>query len=236
MKDKKALVVFSGGQDSTTCLFWAREHYGSACAVTFDYGQRHRREIESARRIASEFGFAHEIIDLGALFAGLSPLTDHSRAVDKYEPGQPLPGGLASTFVPGRNILFATIAANRAYVLDCDAIVLGVAQQDFGGYPDCRQDFIDKMEAALASGLDRHIKIETPLMHLSKKQTVELAVTLPNCMQALAYSTTCYEGHFPPCGTCHSCILRQKGFAEAGVNDPLLGNSKFSASEVTHNA
>ena len=217
-----ALVVFSGGQDSTTCLFWAKQRYERVFAVTFDYEQRHRLEIESAKRIAAMAGVQHEIIDIGPVFKGLSPLTDKKLTVDKFSGIESLPAeGTASTFVPGRNILFFTVAGNRAFVLDCDAIVVGVAQQDFGGYPDCREDFIKKLEAALDSGLGRKIAIEAPLMHMTKKETVELAQSLPGCIDALAYSTTCYEGQYPPCGKCHSCLLRLKGFEQAQVLDPL---------------
>ncbi|OPZ90607.1 MAG: 7-cyano-7-deazaguanine synthase [bacterium ADurb.Bin425] len=155
---------------------------------------------------------------------------DHFEVEDSKEPA--LPSGVATTFVPGRNILFFTIAANRAYVHNVDSIVVGVAQQDYGGYPDCRQDFISKLEAALVSGLDRRLEIVTPLMNMTKKETVELAQSLPGCLDALAYSTTCYEGHFPPCGKCHSCVLRAKGFAEAGVNDPLLERAAVAISKV----
>lgn len=231
-----ALVVFSGGQDSTTCLYWAKSQYERVHAVTFCYNQRHAIEIDSARKIAAMAGVSHEVIDLGAIFKGLSPLTDHSLPVDHFavedskEPA--LPSGVATTFVPGRNILFFTIAANRAYVHNVDSIVVGVAQQDYGGYPDCRQDFISKLEAALVSGLDRRLEIVTPLMNMTKKETVELAQSLPGCLDALAYSTTCYEGHFPPCGKCHSCVLRAKGFAEAGVNDPLLERAAVAISKV----
>lgn len=227
---KSALVVFSGGQDSTTCLYWALKNYDKVYAVTFDYAQRHRLEIESARRIASFAGVHHEIIDLGPVFQGLSPLTDKTLSVEKYAGVDALPDGVAQTFVPGRNILFFTVAANRAFVLDCDAIVVGVAQQDFGGYPDCRQDFIAKLETALESGLDRKISIEAPLMNMTKKETVDLAKTFPGCIEALAYSTTCYEGQYPPCGKCHSCLLRQKGFDQAQTQDPL--RTRFLADSV----
>ena len=218
----KALVVFSGGQDSTTCLYWAKQRFEQVFALTFDYGQRHRLELESARRIAEMAGVNQEVIELGKIFAGLSPLTDSSRAVETYASVEQLPEGIASTFVPGRNILFLTVAANRAYVLGCNRIVLGVAQQDYGGYPDCRLDFIEQMQGALASGLEFDLKIETPLMHLSKKETVDLAASLPGCLEALSYSTTCYNGVYPPCGSCNSCLLRARGFQQAGLVDPLL--------------
>lgn len=219
----KALVIFSGGQDSTTCLYWAKQRYDNVVALSFDYGQRHSIELESAAKISRLAGVDHEIINLGPVFAGLSPLTDKSQEVESFQSVDELPdSGIATTFVPGRNILFLTVAANRAYVIGADTMVIGVAQQDFGGYPDCREDFIQKMEAAINSGLEANLKIETPLMHLSKKETVELAATMDGCMEALAHSTTCYRGQIPPCGNCHSCILRQKGFAQASIADPLL--------------
>ena len=215
-------MIFSGGQDSTTCLFWARARYDKVLALTFDYNQRHRREIESARRIATMAGVGHELLNLGAVFAGLSPLTNEEESVDQYKSSADLPGGLEKTFVPGRNILFLCVAANRAYVLGCDHVIIGVSEEDFGGYPDCRLDFIKKMEAALAAGLDKQLNLVTPLITLNKRKIVELALSLPGCMEALSFSTTCYNGTMPPCGSCHSCLLRQKGFAEAGVDDPLL--------------
>jgi 7-cyano-7-deazaguanine synthase len=217
-----ALVVFSGGQDSTTCLYWAKQRFKDVFAVSFDYGQRHSIELESAKKIAALAGVQHEIIDLGPVFAGLSPLTDKRRAVETYDTVDAIPGGLADTFVPGRNILFFSVAANRAYVHDCNTLVVGVSQQDYGGYPDCRHDFIAKMTAALASGLDRPFKIEAPLMNRTKAESVELAAMLPGCLEAMAHSTTCYNGSYPPCRQCNSCLLRQKGFEEAGVPDPLL--------------
>jgi 7-cyano-7-deazaguanine synthase len=218
----KALVIFSGGQDSTTCLFWARARYEQLYSLTFDYNQRHRREIESAQRIAAMAGVANEVLHMGAIFAGLSPLTNDEETVAQYKSPADLPGGLEKTFVPGRNILFLCVAANRAYVLGCDDVIIGVSEEDFGGYPDCRLDFIKKMESALTAGLDKQLNLVTPLITLNKAKTVDLALSLPGCMEALSFSTTCYNGTMPPCGTCHSCLLREKGFAEAGVDDPLL--------------
>lgn len=218
----KALVIFSGGQDSTTCLYWAKQRFDDVFALTFDYGQRHRLELESAKKIAVLAVIKQEVIELGQIFKGLSPLTDLSRPVESYVNVDSLPSGIADTFVPGRNILFLTIAANRAYVLGCDSIVIGVAQQDYGGYPDCRQDFITKMQSAMASGLDSDLKILAPLMNMTKENTVTLAQSLPGCMEALAHSTTCYNGAVPPCGVCNSCLLRARGFAQAGLPDPLL--------------
>jgi len=218
----KALVIFSGGQDSTTCLFWAKHNYDYVQALTFDYKQRHSIEIESAKKIANIASVPHEVMDLGPIFQGLSPLTDLSRPVEQYESADTLPGGLEATFVPGRNILFLTVSANRAYIAGCDDIIIGVSQEDFGGYPDCREQFIGSMETALIAGLDKQIAIRTPLMHLNKMETVRLAKTFAGCMEALAYSTTCYNGAVPPCQSCHACLLRSRGFSMAGVTDPLL--------------
>jgi 7-cyano-7-deazaguanine synthase len=203
-------------------LFWAKRQYSHVEAITFKYNQRHAREIESARKIAALAQVPHEVIDLGPMFQGTSPLTNPDRQVHQYARAEELPGGLEDTFVPGRNILFLAVAANRAYVLNCEDLLIGVSEEDFGGYPDCRQTFIQSMEVALSTGLDRPIKIKAPLMHLNKKKTVELAISLPGCLEALSYSTTCYNGVFPPCGSCHACLLRGRGFQQAGIGDPLL--------------
>jgi 7-cyano-7-deazaguanine synthase len=203
-------------------LFWAKREYAQAHAVTFSYNQRHSIEIASAQKVAALASVPHEVLDLGPIFVGSSPLTDRSRAVELYESADKLPGGLEATFVPGRNILFLSAAANRAYVHGCDDIIIGVSQEDFGGYPDCREQFVVAMESALSLGLDRKLSIKAPLQHLNKKQTVELAQTLPGCLEALSYSTTCYNGSEPPCHKCHACLLRARGFAQAGVRDPLL--------------
>ena len=217
----KALVILSGGQDSTTCLFWAKQNFAQVYALTFDYGQRHRAELESAVTVAGIAHVPHEIIDLGPVFAGLSPLTNKDQTLDLYETASDLPGGLEKTFVPGRNILFLTVAANRAYVLGCNNLVIGVSQEDFGGYPDCREEFLEKMSASLSSGLDMRVSIYAPLMRMTKAQSVLLAKNMPGCFESLAHTTTCYAGTSPSCGHCHACLLRSRGFEEAGVEDPL---------------
>lgn len=225
----KALVVLSGGQDSTTCLYWAKQHFSEVHAVTFDYGQTHKRELEAAIRIAALAGVAsHEVVALGSPLKGTSPLVT-GMSPEQYESWQVLPGGLEKTFVPARNILFLTVAANRAYCLGCPVIVTGVAQEDYGGYPDCREEFIEAMEWALRYGLSLSVDepmggldILTPLMHMSKAETVALAVSLPGCMDALAFSHTAYGNEYPPVGRDHATLLRAKGFEQAGVADPLV--------------
>ena len=222
----KALVVLSGGQDSTTCLYWALRQYDEVVAVTFDYGQRHAIEIEAAREIAEHAGIEWELVRIPPL-GGDSPLTELAREVRQYESADALPGGIEDTFVPGRNIIFLALAANRAASLGCEIIVTGLSQEDFGGYPDCRRVFVDAMEKAVNLGLEgtaAKIVIETPLINMSKKETVLLAQEV-GAMEALALSHTCYNGERPPCGHCHACLLRLKGFEEAGVEDPLLSGS-----------
>lgn len=224
----KCLVVLSGGQDSTTCLFWAKQNFDEVHAVTFDYGQRHSREIDCAVDVANLAGVVtHEIIAVPDILKGTSPLVNKGEVVESYANATVLPGGLEKTFVPMRNALFLTIAANRAVCLGISNLVTGVCQEDFGGYPDCRRSFIDATEVYIKRALflepDRAIfHIITPLMDLTKKQSVDLAVALPDCMDAIAFTHTCYNGQYPPCGHCHACLLRSRGFEEAGIADPLL--------------
>lgn len=217
------MIVFSGGQDSTTSLYWAKEKFKGVHVVTFDYGQRHKIEIESAKKIAQLAGVrSHEIIDLTDIMRTTSPLVDFSREVGQYGSVDELPGGIEPTFIPCRNILFLTIAANRAVIKSIKDLVIGVSAIDYGGYPDCRPEFILSIEETLRHGLEMEINIHTPVISLSKKDTVLLASRMPGCLEALAYSHTCYEGKFPPCGKCHACFLRVKGFKEAGIGDPLI--------------
>ena len=224
----KALVVLSGGQDSTTCLFWAKDRFEEVRAVTFDYDQRHSIEIAAAQIIAAMAGVAsHEIITLGPILKGTSPLTNRDERLETYPDFESMDriigDRIEKTFVPMRNALFLTIAANRAVVHGCSVMVTGVCQQDNANYPDCRQSFIDAQARTINEALGvMGIKIETPLMNLSKAQSIKLAQTIPGCMEALAYSHTAYDGKYPPNGKDHASILRAQGFLEAGVPDPLV--------------
>jgi 7-cyano-7-deazaguanine synthase len=215
---EKALVCFSGGQDSTTCLFWARAHFQSLECVAFDYGQRHRIELEAAADIASLARVPLTVLPITALGAlGGNSLTDKTIDVD----ARVQEGELPNSFVPGRNLLFLTLAAALAYQKGIRDLVTGVCQTDFSGYPDCRRATIDSLEQTLRLGMDYEVRIHTPLMYLTKAQTVHLAGRLPGCMDAMARSHTCYYGQRPPCGLCPACVLRARGFEEAGVTDPL---------------
>lgn len=220
----EALVVLSGGQDSTTCLYWALREYGRDAveAVTFDYGQRHRIELDSAAKIASLAGVAQKVLPIDTFTAlGGDALTDDSVPV-KEELDEVT--GLPTTFVPGRNLIFLTFAAAFAYRRGIHHLVTGVAQTDYSGYPDCREKTIQSLQESIRLGMDYDISIHTPLMFKSKADTVRLAKEV-GALEALAWSHTCYRGQFPPCGTCPACRLRAKGFAEAGIEDPLIHRS-----------
>jgi 7-cyano-7-deazaguanine synthase len=203
-------------------------------ALTFDYGQRHVRETSQAALMTSclaERGYtvSHEFVSIPDVLRGTSPLVDRQRPVESYASAEVLPGGLEKTFVPMRNALFLVLAANRAVVLaegEMVEVIIGVSQEDYGGYPDCRESFIRQMQRTVEEALDDEnlpvVKFYAPLMHRSKKETVELAESLPLGRMLNALSHTCYKGESPPCGVCHACLLRAKGYAEAGVKDPIV--------------
>jgi 7-cyano-7-deazaguanine synthase len=219
MTSRAAVVVLSGGQDSTTCLYWAMQHFGTANVrtISFDYGQRHRIELESASAVAALAGVPHTVLPIDTFAA----LGGNALTAGDIPVGDMPEEGLPNTFVPGRNLIFITFAAAYACRYDIDDIVTGVAQTDYSGYPDCREETLRALERAVSLGMEREFTVHTPLMFLSKRETVELAVRL-GAMEAMALTHTCYEGRRPPCGTCPACRLRAKGFAEAGVRDPLL--------------
>lgn len=229
-----ALVVLSGGQDSTTAMYWARERYDKIHAVSFDYQQRHLRELVAARHVAMMAGVAsHEVVSLGPVLESTSPLVGAS-PLETYTDYKSMDATIGDrveiTFVPMRNLLFLTIAANRAMARDCEALVTGICQADNANYPDCRDDFAQAAVRAINLGLGGpYLRIDTPLMDLSKAESVRLAASLPGCLDALAYSHTCYAGAFPPCGECHACVLRAHGFAEAGIADPLTARGRAPA-------
>jgi len=215
---KDAVVVLSGGQDSTTCLFWAKQKFsGEIEAITFDYGQRHRIELESAARVASIANVPHKILPINTFNTlGGNALTGEIEVSSELDSES----GLPNTFVPGRNLIFLTFAAAYAYQRKISNLVTGVAQTDYSGYPDCREKTIQALEKAINLGMESEVNIHTPLMFKSKKETVELARDL-GALKAMGYTHTCYHGQQPPCGACPACILRAKGFEEAGIPDPL---------------
>jgi len=222
-KTPKALVVLSGGQDSTTCLYWALREFGAANveAVTFDYGQRHRVELDCARKIAQLAGVRQTVLPIDTFAAiGGNALTDDNIAPEEGARDD-ADTALPNTFVPGRNLVFLSFAAALAYTRGIEHVVTGVAQTDYSGYPDCRENTLKALELALRLGMDSRVTLHAPLMFMSKADTVRLAQDV-GAMDAMAWSHTCYNGEVPPCGRCASCELRAKGFAEAGVADPLV--------------
>ena len=208
MIKEKAIVVFSGGQDSTTCLFWAKERFEEVEAVTFDYGQRHHQEIECAKKIAEELGVKHHILDM-SLLNQLAPnaLTRQDIEVKDGEEGE-----LPSTFVPGRNLLFLSFAGVLASQVGAKHIVTGVCETDFSGYPDCRDIFVKSLNVSLNLSMDDTFVIDTPLMWLDKAQTWELADQLGALDYVREKTLTCYNGIIADgCGECPACKLRNKG-------------------------
>lgn len=205
-----AVVVFSGGQDSTTCLFWAKERYGEVVAVSFDYGQKHKLELECAKDICKKHGVEHHILDM-SLLNQLAPnsLTRVDIDVDKEAPKDSLP----NTFVDGRNLLFLTFAAVFAKQRDITNIVTGVSQSDFSGYPDCRDVFIKSLNVTLNLSMDYQFVIETPLMWIDKAETWKMADDL-NVLDIVKNETlTCYNGvKGNGCGECPACKLRKNGY------------------------
>lgn len=216
----KVLVVLSGGQDSTTCLYWAMDRFGAenVSSITFDYGQRHRIELACAAEIADFTGIPNVVLPIDTFAAlGGDALTVADIAVQSAVNEET---GLPNTFVPGRNLIFLTFAAAYAYQRKITHLVTGVAQTDYSGYPDCRAETMDSLQSAIRLGMESDIQIHTPLMFLSKKETVQLAQDL-GALPAMGLTHTCYNGERPPCGRCPACELRAKGFLEAGLVDPL---------------
>ncbi|MBB5323903.1 7-cyano-7-deazaguanine synthase [Anoxybacillus tepidamans] len=210
MKKEKAVVVFSGGQDSTTCLFWALKQFAEVEAVTFDYNQRHRLEIEVASSIAEELGIPHTVLDM-SLLNQLAPnaLTRSDIVIEHKE------GELPSTFVDGRNLLFLSFAAVLAKQKGARHLVTGVCETDFSGYPDCRDIFIKSLNVTLNLAMDYQFVIHTPLMWLNKAETWKLADELGALEFVRMKTLTCYNGVIADgCGECPACKLRKRGLEQ----------------------
>ena len=228
-----ALVLFSGGQDSTTCLAYALTRYARVETLAFDYGQRHRVELDARLAVRAALGqqfpqWRHRLgedhlLDLSVLGA----ISDTSLTRDTAF--QMEASGLPNTFVPGRNLMFLTLAAALAYRRGIDVIVTGVCETDYSGYPDCRDDTMKAMQVALSLGMERRVLIETPLMWIDKAATWELAQDLggqPLVDLIVEHTHTCYLGERSQrhawgygCGQCAACVLRAKGYA--GFSDKL---------------
>ena len=206
MKRQSALVVFSGGQDSTTCLFWAMKHYEYVETVTFSYGQRHSQELEVAKEIAAEQGVKHHILDMSLLGQITENALTSDIAIETKD------GEVPNTFVDGRNHLFLSFAAVLAKQRKIRDIVTGVCQTDFSGYPDCRDFFVKSLNVTLNLAMDYEFVIQTPLMWLDKAETWELADQLGKFDYVRQKTLTCYNGiRGTGCRQCPACHLRQAG-------------------------
>ena len=206
---RRALVVLSGGQDSTTCLFWALQRFDEVYALSFTYGQKHTHEVDIAAEICAEQQVPYEVMDvplLGQL--GSNSLTDTTLEMDTDKPA----GGPPNTFVPGRNLFFLSIAAVYARERGIFDLVTGVGQTDFSGYPDCRDNFIKSLNVTLNLAMDEQFRIHTPLMWLDKAQTWALADRLGVLDLIRTRTLTCYNGVVGDgCGHCPACKLRREG-------------------------
>jgi len=215
------LVVLSGGLDSTVCMALAADESGAPpLALTFDYGQRHRVELDRAAGVAGHYRSEHLVVHLDTSAWGGSALTDPSIAV----PRAGSETGIPVTYVPARNSIFLAVALGVAEARDLDTVWIGVNAIDYSGYPDCRPEFIDAFRAVARTGQKRGVEgdpidLRTPLIECTKEQIVRLGVDHD---APLALTWSCYEGGDNPCGTCDACELRARGFAAAGVMDPSL--------------
>lgn len=221
---RSAIVLSSGGLDSTTCLAIAKAgQFSPIYSMSFDYGQRHRHELAAADRIAALYGVAeHRTIHLDLRVFGGSALTS-DLAVPKDRDESAMSTGVPITYVPARNTIFLSYALAWAEVLDCDDVFIGVNALDYSGYPDCRPEYIESFQQTARLGTQRtRFRIHAPLVHLTKAQIIRRGVEL-----GIDYGLThsCYDpvtrgGEVLACGHCDSCLLRKKGFVEAGVVDP----------------
>ncbi|SIT47521.1 7-cyano-7-deazaguanine synthase (modular protein) [Paraburkholderia ribeironis] len=221
--ERKAMVVLSGGQDSTTCLYWAKRRDDNLRGITFDYAGHHRREIDAARTVAA---LAHLGLNIGPLLAARSRLTDHRREPETYTHLASMHAIVGDcvelTFVPMRNAFFLRLATNQAVALDCFTLVTGVCEADYANYPDCREHFIRSMERTIKEALGvSNFRIETPLVHLSKVLSIRLAQSIPGALDALACSHTCFASKYPRAAHAMPACCAH-GFEQAGIEDPLI--------------
>lgn len=219
---KKAVVLFSGGLDSTTCLAFAKSKGYECYALSFHYGQKHHAELNAAKRIVSSLNVNHKVIDLPVGQLGGSALTDNNIDVRDHNHSKDIP----STYVPARNTIFLSFALGWAEVVGAKDIFIGASHVDYSGYPDCRPDYFEAFQtlANLATKMgveEGGIQIQTPLLHLSKAETIKLGMKLGVDYQK---TISCYRANDQgqACGRCDSCSLRKKGFLEAGEADPTI--------------
>jgi 7-cyano-7-deazaguanine synthase len=220
----EAIVLLSGGLDSSTVLALAKERGYDVVALTFDYGQKHKRELNSSRKMARHFKAKEHIIvplSLGELLR--SSLTRESMSIPENRTEEEISSGVPSTYVPSRNIIFLSIAASIAESRGAEAVFIATNSVDFSGYPDCTAEFMSAFQSTLDIGTKagregRGIRIEAPILTKSKGDIVREAIRLKVPMED---TWSCYKGGVKACGKCDSCLLRLRGFSEAGIRDPL---------------
>jgi len=223
MNQGTAVVLLSGGLDSTTVLYWAIRQGFKPVAVIFDYGQRHRREIAAARAICRRAGVPFHRLRLSLPWKG-SSLLDPKTKIRKVSNPSEIGADIPDTYVPARNTIFLAFGLSCAEALGAGRVLIGANALDYSGYPDCRPDYIRAMQRVYGLGTKagrqgREIKIMAPLLRLSKAEIVKLGARL-GVPWELTWS--CYRGGARPCGVCDSCLLRARGFAQAGIEDPLV--------------
>ncbi len=218
---KRAVSLLSGGLDSSTVLAYALREGYDVTALTIDYGQRHRKELDSSRKIATFYGVPHKILKLDLRQIGGSALTDDipvpERKLDQIGEEE-----IPVTYVPARNIIFLSVAASLAETVQANTLFIGANALDYSGYPDCRPEFFDAFSKAIVSGtkmgIEKGFHIEVPLQFKSKSEIALLADSLG---VPIELTTSCYHGREKACGKCDSCLLRLKGFMEAGIADRI---------------
>lgn len=220
---KKCLVLFSGGIDSTTALYWARSRYDGVTALSFDYGQRHRVELRLARRLTRRLGIPHIIIKVDLRQIGGSALTDRSIGLPEFRSADDLEAGIPATYVPFRNGIFLSLAAAWAETNAVPDIVCGFNTIDSPNYPDTRAPFVKAMERAVrlgsgAGGRGLRLRILAPFVRLNKSEIIRKGLSLG---ADYSYAVSCYAGREAPCGKCSACLLRERAWREAGAPDHL---------------
>lgn len=218
---RRAVIILSGGLDSTTCMGIAQHAGYTLYPLTFNYGQRHDREVACARQVAHHYQVdLHKVVHLDFLREiGGSALTDPHLEIPQTGVGEEIP----ITYVPGRNLMFLSLAASYAEVIQAQAIYIGVNALDYSGYPDCRPEFIEAVQSTLTVGtkagvVGKPIQIQAPLLHWTKAEIIRQGMQLHVPYEL---TTSCYLGEDVACGTCDSCRLRRQGFVDAGFVDPI---------------